>query len=494
MSGGGAAWVAVPLRDGTELRVTPEGVHASDRLYEIARIQDARQVSPDPVTIALRVAGAGMVEFQPARPEDGMVALEAIFRLRPDIRPAGFEPAVAVPPTFPPPVPPGAPYPSGPGSPIFSPYPPPGFPPAPGMPYPSVPPAGYAPPYGPQPAPMRYGPSPNSVQGELTPVPRSFGETLSAIFQLYGKHFGAWLRLGFWVVLLPLVLIGAVQVAGDIIAGTNPLAVASVVTTSSVGGSNCTLQLPALTTGDPLVAGAFAGGTFLLGLLAGAWRTGAYAFGGRDAVLGRKPAAAASVGNGTRRYFPTLGATVFALVCSLVWMAPGGICLGLAVSGLNGANVCDSQTLVETHTTAAALDCIGFLLFVPGLVATIFFGVRLALAPFISATEPIGPVRALRRSWQLTRGNWWRMFFVLLIIVVMIAIAIALVTGIAAVLPAANLLVVSPLMWWLFTPLLELACMVLLMDARLRREGYAAVAHEDEAPVGTARQAAPPVG
>lgn len=493
MSGGGAALVAIPLRDGTELRVTPEGVRAGDRLYEIARIQDARQVSPDPVTIALRVSGAGMVEFQPARPEDATVALEAIFRLRPDIRPAGFEPAPAMPPGFPP-VPPGAPYPPGPGYPIYSPYPPPGFPPAPGMPYPSVPPAGYAPPYGPPAGPVAYGPSPNVTRGELTPYPRSFGETLSAIFQLYGKHFGAWLKLGFWVVLLPLVLLGAVQVAGDVIAGTNPFAVASVAATSTVGSNSCTLQLPALTTGDPLVAGAFAGGMLILGLLAGAWRTGAYAYGGRDAVLDRKPAAASSVGNGTRRYFPTFGATLLALVCSLVWVAPGAVCLGLAVAGLNGANVCDSQTLVETHTTAAALDCIGFLLFIPGLIATIFFGVRLALAPFVAATEPAGPVRALRRSWQLTRGNWWRMFFVLLIIVMLIAIAIGLVTGIAAVLPAANLLVVSPLMWWLFTPLLELACVVLLMDARLRREGYAAVAQQDEAPVETSRQAAPPVG
>lgn len=493
MSGGGAALVAIPLRDGTELRITPESVRAGERLYEIARIQDARQVSPDPVTIALRVAGAGMVEFQPARPEDGVVALEVIFRLRPEIRPAGFEAAPTLPPGVPPAAPHGAPYPPGPAYPPFTPYPQPGFPPVPGMPYPSVPP-GYAPPYGPPPARVAYGPSPNSMQGELTPVPRSFGETLSAVFQLYGKHFGVWLRLGFWVVLLPLMLIGGISVAGDLIAGTNPFAMASISSTSSIPANNCTLQLPALTTGDPLVAGAFAGGTLVLGLLAGAWRTGAYAYAGRDVVLGRKPAAGASVGNGTRRYFPTLGAMLLALVCSLAWVAPGAICLGLAVAGLNGANVCDSQTLVETHATAAALDCIGFLLFIPGLVATLFFGVRLALAPFVAATEPAGALRALRRSWQLTRGSWWRMFFVLLVVVLTVVISIGLVTGFAAVLPAANLLVVSPLMWWLLTPLLELACMVLLMDARLRREGYAAVARQDEAPVGASQQAAPPVG
>lgn len=488
MSGGGAALVAIPLRDGTELRITPEGVRVGERFFEIGRIQDARQVVPDPVTIALRVAGAGMMEFQPTRPEDGVVALEAIFRLRPEIRPAGFEPAAAMPPSFPPP-PPGAPYPPSPGYPMYGPYAPPSVAPTPGMPYPPMP-SGYAPPYG----PMAYGPSPNSVQGELTPYPRRFGEILSAILSLYGKHLGAWLKLGFWVVLLPLVVIGGIQVAGDLIGGTNPFALVPLTTTSTVGTNTCTLQLPALSTGDPIVAAAFAGGTLLLGLLATAWRTGAYAFAGRDAVLGRRPAAAASVRNGTRRFFATLGAMLLALICSLVWVVPGTICLGLAIADLNGANVCDSQTLVATHTTAAALDCIGFLLFVPGVCATIFFGVRLALAPFITAVEPMGPTRALRRSWQLTQGSWWRMFSVLLVVVLTVAIASGLVTGFAGVIPAASTLVVSPLMVWLTAPLLELACMVMYFDLRLRREGYAAVMREDAAPASATQQASPPVG
>lgn len=492
MSGGGAALVAIPLRDGTELRVTREGVRAGERFFEIGRIQDARQVAPDPVTIALRVAGAGMMEFQPIRPEDGVVALEAIFRLRPEIRPAGFEPAAAMPPNFPPLPPPGGLYPPSSSSPIYGPYAPPGVP-MPGMPYPPMPP-GYAPPYGLPVGPTAYGPSPNSVQGELTPYPRRFGEILSAVLSLYGKHLGAWLKLGFWVVLLPLVVIGGIQVAGDFIGGTNPFALVSLTSTSSVGANTCTLQLPALTTGDPLVAGAFAAGTLLLGLLASAWRTGAYAFAGRDAILGRRPAVGASVRNGTRRFFATLGATLLALVCSLVWIVPGTVCLGLAVADLNGANVCDSQTLVATHTTAAALDCIGFLLFIPGVCATIFFGVRLVLAPFITAVEAIGPTRALRRSWQLTQGSWWRMFFVLLVVLLTVGIASGLVTGFAGVLPAASMLVVNPLIIWLTTPLLELTCIVLYCDLRLRREGYAAVMREGATPVSATQQASPPVG
>ncbi|HST88666.1 MAG TPA: hypothetical protein VLJ14_09825, partial [Ktedonobacterales bacterium] len=106
MSGGAAPLIAIALRDGTVLRVEAVGVRLGDRLYELARIQDARQVAPDPETFALRVAGSGLVEFQPAHVGDGAVALEELFRLRPDLRPAGFEPPRPPAPGMYPPAPP----------------------------------------------------------------------------------------------------------------------------------------------------------------------------------------------------------------------------------------------------------------------------------------------------------------------------------------------------------------------------------------------------
>src|SRR5579859_3065725 len=63
MSGGAAPLIAIALRDGAVLRVEAAGVRLGDQLYELARIQDARQVAPDPETFALRVAGSGLVEF-----------------------------------------------------------------------------------------------------------------------------------------------------------------------------------------------------------------------------------------------------------------------------------------------------------------------------------------------------------------------------------------------------------------------------------------------
>ncbi|MGE5564135.1 MAG: glycerophosphoryl diester phosphodiesterase membrane domain-containing protein [Bacillota bacterium] len=43
-------------------------------------------------------------------------------------------------------------------------------------------------------------------------------------------------------------------------------------------------------------------------------------------------------------------------------------------------------------------------------VAAVFLTVRLMLSSPVAAAEEAGPVRILHRSWDLTRGNWWRLF------------------------------------------------------------------------------------
>jgi hypothetical protein len=55
------------------------------------------------------------------------------------------------------------------------------------------------------------------------------------------------------------------------------------------------------------------------------------------------------------------------------------------------------------------------LLSVAAVPVTVFLGVRLALAAPAVMLEsdggrPIGPVRAVSRSWALVRGGWWRTF------------------------------------------------------------------------------------
>jgi hypothetical protein len=50
------------------------------------------------------------------------------------------------------------------------------------------------------------------------------------------------------------------------------------------------------------------------------------------------------------------------------------------------------------------------------VLAAFIFGVRLALLLVpIAAAEAIGPVAMLKRAWQLTSGNWWRLAAFLII-------------------------------------------------------------------------------
>ena len=51
----------------------------------------------------------------------------------------------------------------------------------------------------------------------------------------------------------------------------------------------------------------------------------------------------------------------------------------------------------------------------PGAVVGIFLSVRLILLSAVASAEHGGPVAVLRRTWELTSGNWWRLFGFLLL-------------------------------------------------------------------------------
>lgn len=72
-----------------------------------------------------------------------------------------------------------------------------------------------------------------------------------------------------------------------------------------------------------------------------------------------------------------------------------------------------------------------FLLVVPG----IYIGVRLSVAPAAAVVEDRGVREALRRSWELTRGRFWRCFAALVLAAVagaLVAVAVAVLFEVAA--------------------------------------------------------------
>lgn len=70
--------------------------------------------------------------------------------------------------------------------------------------------------------------------------------------------------------------------------------------------------------------------------------------------------------------------------------------------------------------------------------AIVFALIRMLLLPAIISAEPVGPIAAIRRSWTLTSGSWWRLFaFLLLFLIAALCVLLAVELVIGSVVTAA---------------------------------------------------------
>jgi|1186.fasta_scaffold37675_2 hypothetical protein len=93
-------------------------------------------------------------------------------------------------------------------------------------------------------------------------------------------------------------------------------------------------------------------------------------------------------------------------------------------------------------------------------IALIFFvAVRMLMTAPVASAERVGPIAIVRRSWELSAGNWWRLFafFVLFVVAV-----IGLVGGLGAATGVAVRIVIGPI-----APLSTGALVVALVQALL---------------------------
>jgi glycerophosphoryl diester phosphodiesterase family protein len=113
----------------------------------------------------------------------------------------------------------------------------------------------------------------------------------------------------------------------------------------------------------------------------------------------------------------------------------------------------------------------------------VFLGVRWSMAFPAIVSERIGPFRAMRRSWQLTRGHWWRTFATLIVVgLIALVIYIAFIVGLDAAVTsldsvgqvayAAVTTVVTVLVFAIVYPLVSSIVTVVYYDLRVRNEGF----------------------
>lgn len=137
-------------------------------------------------------------------------------------------------------------------------------------------------------------------------------------------------------------------------------------------------------------------------------------------ALGKERVVGNAIAHGFRRVLPMLGATILVALAAVILCIPVVLLTGI-----------DLQDLVSL-TPAVLGRALLAMLFL--LVVLIAFAVRLILITPVAAAEPVGPIGILKRSWELTRGHFWKLLgFLLLIgiVVLIIGMTTASVFGLA---------------------------------------------------------------
>lgn len=151
------------------------------------------------------------------------------------------------------------------------------------------------------------------------------------------------------------------------------------------------------------------GASNLISLLATAFLSGMLALTVWDAVLGRKSSPADAWNRFSPRLVPVLLTMLLIGVIEFVaFLIPIIIFMILifavaSASGYSGPGAAESAAA----GVGSALSLV-FLLIVTVIAIACFFTVKFAFASTAVVLEGLGPVDALKRSWNLTKGSFWR--------------------------------------------------------------------------------------
>ena len=309
------------------------------------------------------------------------------------------------------------------------------------------------------------------MTGFAIPGPLSLGELLDRAFRLYQSRFWR-LLLTAGVLLVPIGLVTAL---------TTGRFMTSFLQWAELAEANRGPDIDELV---PQIIG-FSGAIIVQMLLVGlatAWATLAVTSLGVAALHGHELPLGASLRAGLRRLLPYLGMVIAqALAVMLVMviaMAPF-----IVVAFMTTAFA----------ERAGALGAIGFALLMVALVLVMILMMLAAVlylpARWIAAlpslvVEGLGPLQALRRSWDLTRGHAWRSFGYLLLLGILgyvvtnmpsAAVQQALITAVGPgelgwALGIAIAFTQAMAVVWL--PLQAAATVLLYYDLRVRHESY----------------------
>ena len=222
-----------------------------------------------------------------------------------------------------------------------------------------------------------------------------------------------------------------------------------------------------------------------LTMLATAFLSGMLALTVWDAVLGRKSSPADAWHRFSPRFVPVLLATlligiiefVVIVLVLLVFMIP----FFLVVVNAASARSYDSASA----GIGGALSII-FLMIVALIVVACFFTVKFAFTSSAVVLEGLGPVDAIKRSWSLSKGSFWRILGRILLIGVVIGLISSVLGGIVGAIlgvganaaDSVGMLVafsafVSALLSAVVIPVQSSFYTLMYLDERMRKENLA---------------------
>lgn len=264
------------------------------------------------------------------------------------------------------------------------------------QPWPSEQPAGQANPGWPVPPPNQFHGYQAPPKPGIVPLrPLGLGEILDGAFQACRRNplstFGT--AILFQVIVAVLTVLLTIGLTGSL-ATFDPVTASSAEVTGLVAS--------ALSVGSVLILLTSVGVLILQGVLI---------IPIARAVLDERTGFAGLWKLAGRRILPLIG---LGAILFLLWTVSVAV-LVLILVGLS----------LALEDAAVAIVVIGVL----GAVAVaIWLNIKWIMAPAALMLEGVGPIAALRRSWTLTTGNWWRTFGIL----VLTSIIVSIITQVVA--------------------------------------------------------------
>ncbi|HEV7236726.1 MAG TPA: glycerophosphoryl diester phosphodiesterase membrane domain-containing protein [Ktedonobacteraceae bacterium] len=310
--------------------------------------------------------------------------------------------------------------------------------------------------------------------------PRTVAEILDQAFRLYRKHFLTFVAI-IAVVHVPLQL--ATQIISALLLGNLTSYESNAFSGNFSGNSFSSATTNSLFS----YLGVFYAATVVLALLYGLLLS--LSQGALTAEIANshldKPV---SFSDGYRQMFSRLGSLLGVIFLELgigiVVFIPIILLFVLALGiGLNSAFSSGGGSSSAGSGAFIGLICFSCFLIIPAFLLFAYVFVRFYVVTPVIMVERLGPVQALRRSWELIRNYWWRTFGLLVVLAILGYIVqlgpTALVQAIITIFLPRDFVVqqlisgvITVFTTLIFIPIQLTAVTLYYFDLRVRKEGF----------------------